>query len=273
MVCVLMSGCAQMRRLPTAVRSEVPALAPVALGKAGAEESGQGSYPLAIGNHWLYSWSLVQRRIVAGRETLTTRAFWTSEQYISGRTTLDGQDFFRLETTQDRDGVVGLGVTFLRQDRRGLYERDVPAPGQIPTEHPVLEYPLHTGASWRLWPGTSVQVEGREVVDIPKGRSPAWRLRMVSDDVGEGVIDRMWFSDCGYVGLLSTSHHEYVDPDAGLVVFDAEVRQWLTTVTLVKDGPQVLGVAKTSFSQSLQSPAQSSHPSDGSENGKKPESR
>lgn len=125
----------------------------------------------------------------------------------------------------ERDGMIpGRGAAFAAamrriESRRGRVREllgRLPLAGVKPGEVTTLQYPLHTGARWliRNDPGFVVEalVEGHEVLELPAGRFPAWRVRILLqiDDPPTGV--RVWYGTSGF--LQMTIHDELEeDPD------------------------------------------------------------
>lgn len=80
----------------------------------------------------------------------------------------------------------------------------------------LLQYPLHTGARWRLRndPDLVIEalVEGHEVLELPAGRFPAWRVRILWQIDNPPMDVRVWY---GTSGRLRVHYHDEfeVDPD------------------------------------------------------------
>ncbi len=248
-LCILGSGCAQVKDLPTGVRSGSaratnsqatggtdPAQAAALRAAAGLSPGEQGFYPLAVGNLWVYSGSSYRWVWHPGSDTSATRTTWVVRDSVVGRQVLDGHEYFRIERVEVHEAVVTPPLTYyLRQDRTGLYERGPTIPLQPGTEHLTVAYPLHARASWRFGSSTAL-VEGRELVETPLGRFPAWRVRLDTDGADAGTITHMWLGACGRIGIVDTMDREYLSREGERIVLHGEMREWLSFVQLV-DGP------------------------------------
>jgi hypothetical protein len=78
-----------------------------------------------------------------------------------------------------------------------------------------LLYPLHTGARWviRADPRFESVVEGNDVLDLPPGRLPAWRIRIDSELVGPDDRVHVWYGRSGYLMLVAHFKGEATDPN------------------------------------------------------------
>lgn len=83
-----------------------------------------------------------------------------------------------------------------------------------------LDYPLHRGKSWIVVDDAfrmSSTVEGREVLDLPAGRTPAWRVRMDSDLFGPDDSVHFFYGRDGYLGARLTVYGDVVDDDGTVI--------------------------------------------------------
>ena len=97
--------------------------------------------------------------------------------------------------------------------------------GAQPGEITRLEYPLHPGAHWviRGQPSFEATAEANEVLDLPPGRMPAWRIRIDSEFLGANDHVHVWYGRSGF--LKYAAHFEGVATDpagnpVGTVVAD-----------------------------------------------------
>jgi hypothetical protein len=72
----------------------------------------------------------------------------------------------------------------------------------------MLAYPLHTGATWIRSGEYDVpyRVEAHEVLEMPFGMVPAWRIRVEEPSLEPGEEVRIWASRAGF--LKSAEHYE-----------------------------------------------------------------
>jgi hypothetical protein len=76
--------------------------------------------------------------------------------------------------------------------------------GVLDDELQYLAYPLHTKASWfnRTEPFfVRSEVEGHEVIDLPAGSFPAYRIRLDNRFLDEDDRAVVWYSRCGRVAF------------------------------------------------------------------------
>lgn len=91
-----------------------------------------------------------------------------------------------------------------------------------------LQYPLHPGARWliRTDPRIESTVEGMEVLDLPVGPVPAWRIRIDWDDFGPEDRVHVWFGRSGYLKLFAhfedVATNEQGNPIGRLIAEDDE---------------------------------------------------
>ena len=87
-----------------------------------------------------------------------------------------------------------------------------------PTEHELtrLEYPLRHGHQWVVIDDAflmTATVEGREVLDLPIGRTPGWRIRLESDIFGPDDEVYLFYSRLGYLGWRLMVASEVIGDD------------------------------------------------------------
>ena len=236
-------------------------------------------YPLQLGNQWKYK-AHVNIQVHTGEgEEPPREIIRTTKSEIVGAESLFGLCYAIQERTITEDtspGDVILQRVFLRQDRTGLYEADVPIgdhppvlarPSTIegqntfdhyladrdqgtawvrahrelrhraslvremrhagawsgrnrggPTENELtrLDYPLRRGHQWVVIDDAflmTATVEGREVLDLPIGRTPGWRIRLESDIFGPDDEVYMFYGRLGYLGWRLMVASEVIDED------------------------------------------------------------
>lgn len=105
--------------------------------------------------------------------------------------------------------------------------------GPDPGELSLLRYPLHVGAEWdvRLSPHFTRTVVGRELLRLPAGMFPSWRLRGDSELFGPTDRVHFWYASAGLVKMSLHAEGEATD-DAGNIIghFVADMEQVLTDV-------------------------------------------
>ena len=75
--------------------------------------------------------------------------------------------------------------------------------GPMENELTRLDYPLRRGHRWVVVDDAfhmTATVEGREVLDLPIGRTPAWRIRLDSDFFGPDDEVHLFYGRQGYLG-------------------------------------------------------------------------
>ncbi len=115
-----------------------------------------------------------------------------------------------------------------------------PAGGPAGDEITRLAFPLHVGASWAVRETPFVvtsTVERRQVRDVPAGREPAWRVRIVADFLSPDDVVYFWYGRTGLVEqsfhLITTATDMNGNPIGTLIGDDAMV----LTATNVRPGP------------------------------------
>jgi hypothetical protein len=100
--------------------------------------------------------------------------------------------------------------------------------GVLDNELQRLAYPLHRGASWVVADDEffmTATVEGREVLRLPIGRTPAWRIRLEADFYGPDDVVELFYGRDGYLGwrvfLVGEASDETGTP-IGIVTFTEE---------------------------------------------------
>ncbi len=112
--------------------------------------------------------------------------------------------------------------------------------GAEPGEIVRLVYPLHPGSTWfnrvapiRVWSS----VEGLEVIRLPAGRFPVYRIQVKSARLDEDDRVTAWFGRCGRLGY--TVHLETVAIDIGTgetVRIITDQSEWLADLDLTVPG-------------------------------------
>jgi hypothetical protein len=94
-----------------------------------------------------------------------------------------------------------------------------PALGAAPGEITLLSYPLYVGARWivRESPRFARIVVGRDVVNVPLGMFPAWKIRGTSELFGPDDQVFFWYSNLGLLGVRYHVVGDAVD-DTGKVI-------------------------------------------------------
>ena len=99
-----------------------------------------------------------------------------------------------------------------------------PLAGVNPDELTLLQYPLHTGARWRVRndPDLVIEalVEGHEVLELPAGRFPAWRVRILWQ-IDDPLMDiRLWYGTSGFLQMVIRDDVEEVPDWPGTLVYE-----------------------------------------------------
>ena len=199
--------------------------------EAGPPNRGPGFYPLAVGNEWTYV-SVIsgQAWTPGGSRYLTSDAIQELRRSIECVTTIDGKEWF-VERTRLRGAgstVEQVSTNLLREDRNGLYQ--TAAPWRVdPCAQPItltdtgsmgllLRYPLHVGSTWTIWsvtgpngpePGMWATVEAHEVITVPAGRFPAYRIRVQN---ATGFEQRVWYGRPGFLASERTLDEPAICP-------------------------------------------------------------
>lgn len=101
-----------------------------------------------------------------------------------------------------------------------------------------LQYPLHTGASWdvRDEPFTvHWTVEGPELLDLPIGKTPAWRVRGEMSLFGPSDRLYLWYGKDGDLGHFLHAVSTATDSEGNEIgTFVTDTTQKLAAVSLVK---------------------------------------
>jgi hypothetical protein len=196
---------------------------PSPVGSAGAvtppdDAPGRLIFPVHEGNRWRYRRDAVVRQIIRGIELPPYERHQVYEEVILWSLASPFGTFFDL---RDPRGSFFETPTY-RQDATGLYLRYSPFVASAtsdPTTAPypydrftVLSYPPHVGARWLGRLGEEWVVEGVEVMDLPQGRTVAYRLATVQDS----WWSRRWYGPCGRV--RSEDYYENPVIESGQVV-------------------------------------------------------
>jgi len=209
----LLASCGRVDRLPTTppadgielLKLDRPATDPQAHGWA-------NFYPMAVGNRWRYASVDIKVFINYDSSRLTKHGEGKTEIVQARMEELHGRQYMREEIGIPDTVLTGGGVRWRREDRTGLYEFGTPAPDAPPfSETRLLAYPLHTGATWAMYPSSRLKVtatvEGIDVLSLPAGRFTAWRIRISGATPRDRVI---WYGRAGYLG--SKGHDESPPP-------------------------------------------------------------
>lgn len=155
------------------------------------------SYPLAVGNHWVYDLTRTEHAPDTPPVVTTMVIDDVQEEWVE----LEGHEYIR-QTARSRGDAMLTIVQHLRQDRDGLYDGPAIVPtgsraGFVPPlsrllpriadgpdqfERQVLAYPLHVGQSWTIveYPTGDIiaTVESRDRLSLPAGDFDAYRIRI-----------------------------------------------------------------------------------------------
>ena len=126
---------------------------------------------------------------------------------------------------------LGAGLGIAAEGRPG---------GVLDGEIQRLAYPLHPGREWtvREEPLFHSWVDGREILDLPSGRTAAWRVGIRSPLFGENDRYFFFYGQDGYVGLRGHAETELVKEDGepiGILIL--EDQEWLESVEIHRDAP------------------------------------
>lgn len=117
-----------------------------------------------------------------------------------------------------------------------------PPGGALSQETTTLRYPLRPGQKWEVRTDpflVASQVEAAQVLDLPAGRFPGWRVRLDNSVLGPNDSVRFWY---GHSGLLGERIHvESLATDLGGNVIGtmiADETLYLTSLDLVGPGHQ-----------------------------------
>ncbi len=244
------SGCRWERAFPTAA-------SPPGAGGVGPTlgQSGLGSNPawrdgfvaLDVGDRWHYSGTATKTFIPKVGEPISKHSTWAHELRLTRLELINGREYAREEDSFDGRPPGLPVVRWLRQDRAGLFEVGPlppigflampPGADSSTLERTLLAYPLHERATWVLGtiPLVTARVEGHEVLRIPAGRFPAWRirLRIAGHPASEEVF--VWYGAAGYLGFKV--HTTSGSPGSNLFIIDDQA-EWLDEIDLVRHEPR-----------------------------------
>lgn len=108
-----------------------------------------------------------------------------------------------------------------------------------------LDYPLQRGKSWVVIDDAfrmTATVEGREVLDLPIGRTPAWRVRLESDLYGPDDVVHFFYGRDGYLGWRVLVFQDVLDENS--VAIDRlrfTDEEFLTEATIDRRGEAACG--------------------------------
>jgi hypothetical protein len=204
----LVASCSRNERLVTRAPTAPEAgwdLKQVGQGDAGLMvERGTGFYPMSVGNRCRYA-SRDSEAIINNGNVTTRHAEGKIEVVQVRMERMHGQTYMREEIGIPDTILMGGGVRWRREDETGLYEfgpSPPGAPGKF--EKKLLAYPLHVGATWTMYGALhddTARVEGLDVLDLPAGRFPAWRIWIHGISQPARTV---WYSRAGY---LATKWH------------------------------------------------------------------
>ncbi|TPW17250.1 MAG: hypothetical protein FD129_451, partial [bacterium] len=105
-----------------------------------------------------------------------------------------------------------------------------------------LQYPLHPGAGWIMRPEDDPflitrNVEGREVLDLPFGRLPAWRINHdLPGFFGPNDYAHFWFGREGFYGYRLHVEADWTDASGErLGTYIGDESEMLTEANLVEN--------------------------------------
>jgi hypothetical protein len=76
-------------------------------------------------------------------------------------------------------------------------------------------------------------VEGLEVVDLPMGPTPGYRVRIDNELIGPEDTVLQWHSRCGWLGFFSHLETLAMDPLTGeIILILTEQTEWLADLDL-----------------------------------------
>ena len=232
LLALLASGCLNDSHV---VAPDPAALVPQDLSKGRPD---QGTFPLAVGNRWVFRTHQLSRLSVNGGplEVVQDVAWRTTRELfceqVQGQDLLvnvaeavqlpNGANFSIWRYRQNRHGLwistgaapppAGCEPPFLMTEARPLSVMPVPGvealrrdPRQSVEKH-LLVYPLHVGRTW-LMEGkgsTRCTVEAYEQLDLPIGSEFAFRIRLDRPGQEPGSGPAVWYGKSGY---LQTQFH------------------------------------------------------------------
>ena len=202
-------------------------VAPSAAQASPESPPGQLSFPAAVGNRWRYRSEQVMQDVVGGVELTAQMTQDAREEFVGYFAETPYGTLFELQ-----DGRTRYERAVHRQDRSGLYVRYFPVvPGagselalssdpleSRGEEFVVLRYPLHVGDRW-LGRDAEWVVEGVDLLDLPAGRTRAFRIRGTR---GPTAWTLHWFGECGRVQTEQYTEAPLIE--SGQVVGTRKVR-------------------------------------------------
>jgi hypothetical protein len=164
---------------------------------------------MEIGNRWQYADGDTETFFNANGTVVARGWHGRTEIVQVGWEELHGRRYMRESIGIPDTVLTGGGVRWRREDRTGLYEFGPLPRGTAPNaEKKLLEYPLHTGATWPMYQSSMVAdtafVEGMDVLNLPAGRFPAWRIRIHGASQPPSVV---WYGREGF--LMEKWHADY----------------------------------------------------------------
>jgi hypothetical protein len=184
-------------------------------------------FPLAQGNTWNYDLTFdATYTREDGSDARPPEHFTaTGTRAITGTDSVSGREYLVETYTAVADGGdPAIQWRRYRLDADTLFQADLSPgvpPGEVPPDFETgelvrLRFPLRVGDRWQLRPGSDhvmVLVEARETLSLAIGKTPAWRLRVVSATDGPDDFIYIWF---GAEGLLRREDHAEFDATNGL---------------------------------------------------------
>jgi len=191
------------------------------LSPTGGSGDGRASYPLTVGNRWVYAGRASVTVDSLGSQSSRVDAPLLEVQILSDSAYSLGQYYAREGSRSGSAEYMPRTwyVNLVRQDSEGLYQmipagylrstdrQAASAAGGAGLDATRLVFPLHLGSSWVNQNGLDARVEGMDYVSVPAGRFVARRigLRHSSSDPTVGtVVEHDWYGD---VGLVKYTFH------------------------------------------------------------------
>lgn len=254
-------GCSQATKPNIAASVDATRLvidrAPQALRGGGEAEF----YPLQLGNRWRYAGASSRRE----NGVLVKDARWTREALLARYDAIAGRTYVREERII-RDGSQEFRtLTWLRQDRSGLYELGPPLIPRDSMTYPVpyetrrLAYPLHRGATWAIDEARRVtgEVERMELLDTPAGRFRAWKVRVRNAGHLPSEEAFVWYSREGCLGRDVVVRHSKRYPSGDTVLIEEHEAEWVQAIDPAPEEPgrfELLGTATVTSRGTLVGP-------------------
>ena len=131
----------------------------------------------------------------------------------------------------------GIVEAALRGSPRGSMAQ-APAIGVEDSELVRLTYPLHTGSAWNVREEPfrlHCQVEGREILKLKTGNTPAWRVRGTMSLLSDTDVLLFWYGKDGFLRYYFRITANATDPEGNIAgQFMSEETQTLTEFTAAR---------------------------------------